>query len=146
MPRETVLVSACLLGVECRYDAKAKPRDQALELLRRFACVPVCPEQLGGLATPRPKSRLKDGDGRAVFAGQARLIRADGCDVTHAFVKGADEAVRLAKLFGATQAYLKQRSPSCGYGTVKVDSCTTEGVGVAAAALEANGVEIIPID
>ena len=146
MSRENVLVSACLLGVECRYDAKAKPRERALELLICFACVPVCPEQLGGLATPRPKSHLKGGDGRAVLEGQARLVCDDGCDVTRAFVKGANEAVRLAKLFGATQAYLTQRSPSCGYGAVKVDGCMTEGVGVAAAALEANGIEIVPVD
>jgi len=146
MSRENVLVSACLLGIECRYDAKSKPTDQALALLSRFGCVPVCPEQLGGLPTPRSRSHLRHGDGRTVLAGQARLVGDDGCDVTHAFVKGANEAARLAKLFGATRAYLKQRSPSCGCGTVKVDGVPTEGVGVAAAALEANGVEIVPID
>lgn len=144
--QERVLVSACLLGVACRFDGASKTQSSALELLKRYVCVPVCPEQLGGLATPRPKSHLIGGDGRAVLAGQAKVVADDGCDVTGAFVRGADESVRLAKLFGARRAFFKQRSPSCGFGVVEVDGSRTEGVGVTCAALEAAGIEIVAIE
>ena len=145
-PQECVLVSACLLGVECRYDGKSKPQRRALELLYGAACVPVCPEQLGGLPTPRPRSHLVEGDGRAVLVGKATVVADDGRDVTDAFRKGARECLRLAQLFGAKRAVLKQRSPSCGFGVVKVDGRRTDGVGVAAAALEADGIEIVAMD
>lgn len=144
--REHVLVSACLLGVECRYDGTAKAHGAALDLLARCACVPICPEQLGGLATPRPKSRLTGGDGRAVLAGRATVVADDGSDVTHAFLKGAEESVRLAELFGAKRAFMKQRSPSCAFGVVCVDGERTQGVGVTCAALRARGVDIVAVD
>lgn len=108
--------------------------------------MPVCPEQLGGLSTPRPRSHLTGGDGRAVRNGRACVANEQGKDVTGAFLRGADECVRLAGLLGARRALLKQRSPSCGYGVVKVDGEETAGAGVAAAALEAAGLEIVPVD
>jgi len=145
-PMERVLVSACLLGLRSRYDGEAKPRDDALELLDGRVCVPVCPEQMGGLPTPRAKSHLTGGDGWAVLAGKAKVLSDSGQDVTPEFLRGAQECVKLAKLFSATHAYLKQRSPSCGWGVVTVDGKVCEGVGVAAAALEAAGVQIVAID
>ena len=143
---ERVLVSACLLGLRSRYDAAGKARDDALELLDGRICVPVCPEQMGGLPTPRPKSHLTGGDGWAVLAGKAKVLSDSGQDVTPAFLRGAEECVKLAKLFRATHAYLKQRSPSCGCGVVAIDGEVREGAGVAAAALEAAGVHIVAID
>ncbi len=143
---ERVLVSACLLGLRSRYDAEAKERGAALALLDRCVCLPVCPEQMGGLPTPRPKSHLAGGDGRAVLLGEAKVTSDAGQDVTPAFLRGAEECVKLAKLFGVTRAYLKQRSPACGWGVVAVDGEEREGVGVAAAALDAAGVQIVAID
>lgn len=143
---EPVLVSACLLGVPCRYDGKSGPSVKALGLVRSVLCVPICPEQLGGLPTPRPKSHLVEGDGRAVLAGVGRLTTSDGTDVTEAFLAGARETVRLAELFGARRAYLKQRSPSCGCGLVAVDGHPVSGVGVTTAALEAAGIQIEAVD
>ena len=135
-----------MLGVRCRYDGRAKARPEALALLSEYECVPFCPEQLGGLRTPRPKSHLRDGDGRQVLAGRATLVDDGGLDVTDAFLRGAEEGLRLARTYGVRQAFLKQRSPSCGYGVVKVDLEDAPGVGVAAAALEAEGIAIVPID
>ncbi len=144
--KSPALVSACLLGVRCRYDGCSKSSEAALALVRSRPCVPVCPEQLGGLPTPRPKSHLTDGDGRAVLAGEAKVVNDAGEDVTAAFVRGARECVELARRFGAREAFLKQRSPSCGCGVVRVSGEMTEGLGVAAAALEQAGLRVVAVD
>ena len=99
-----ILVSACLLGCACRYDGQSKPNPLAQELARRGLAVPVCPEQLGGLPTPRKPSERR-GD---------RVVMNDGRDVTAEYHRGAEETLRLARLYGCKAAVLKERSPSCG--------------------------------
>lgn len=141
-----VLVSACLLGVKCRYDGQSKPCPRLIAKLRGAAVLPVCPEQLGGLPTPRPRQCLDGGDGHAVLAGQARVINKLGEDVTKQFLRGADEAVRLARLYRIEVAYLKSKSPSCGYGLVDIDGIWRPGDGVATAALLRHGIRIIRVD
>lgn len=103
-----ILISACLLGTCCRYDGGGNRQEWAEELGRRYELVPVCPEQLGGLATPRPPAeRLGD-----------RVVTNAGGDVTDAYEKGAAEALALAKLLNCQAAVLKERSPSCGRGAI----------------------------
>ncbi len=141
-----VLVSACLLGTRCRYDGNAKPREHIIEKLRGTAFLPVCPEQLGGLPTPRPQQHLVGGDGHAVLAGKARVVNTLGEDVTEPFVAGARETVRLARLFRADVAYLKTRSPSCGCGQVCIEGKLCPGDGVTTAALRGAAIRIIPVE
>ncbi len=145
-PGEAVLVSACLLGVHCRYDGSTNPSEALQQLAQRYRLVPVCPEQLGGLSTPRPPAELHGGDGRAVLRGQASVRTVDGKDVTEAFLRGAREALRLGKLAGARLAVLKDRSPSCGACRVHCNGQLTEGMGVTAAMLAESGLEILPLD
>ncbi len=133
-----VLVSACALGLRCRYDGEAKPK----RLPEGVIPIPVCPEQLGGLPTPRPKMELKGGDGRAVWEGRARVFNDRGEDVTEALKRGAAEALRLAKLLGIRLAFLQEKSPSCGVSLVWVDGQLVEGQGVAAALLSREGIEV----
>lgn len=103
-----ILISACLLGTCCRYDGGGNKQEWAEELGRRYELVPVCPEQLGGLATPRPPAeRLGD-----------RVVTNAGSDVTDAYEKGAAEALALARLLNCQAAVLKERSPSCGRGAI----------------------------
>ncbi len=103
-----ILISACLLGTCCRYDGGGNKQEWAEELGRRYELVPVCPEQLGGLATPRPPAeRLGD-----------RVVTNAGGDVTDAYEKGAAEALALARLLNCQAAVLKERSPSCGRGAI----------------------------
>lgn len=126
-----VLVSACLLGVRCRYDGLSR---ECPELRRRLGArlpVPVCPEQLGGLPTPRAPMEVVGGAGRDVLEGRARVLAEDGTDRTAALIRGAEEALRIAGLVGARRACLKSESPSC-------DS----RAGVAAALLESAGLEL----
>ncbi|NPA93803.1 MAG: DUF523 domain-containing protein [Thermodesulfobacteria bacterium] len=130
-----ILVSGCLLGISCRYDARSKPNQEVISLAKGSRVVPVCPEQLGGLSTPRPPAHLVGGDGFDVLEGSARVVRLeDGGDVTEWFVQGARECVKLARLFGCSQAILKSKSPSCGLQPI---------VGVTAAALILEDIQVM---
>ena len=132
-----VLVSACLLGVNCRYNGIPKEVVKVKELLRREAItlIPVCPEQLGGLSTPRTPSERR-GD---------CVVSSDGENRTAAFTRGAQETLRIAKLYGCEVAILKERSPSCGNKEVYDGSFTgtvVPGEGVTAELLRKNGVKV----
>ena len=129
-----ILVSACLLGCPCRYDGASRPHPEVLALAERHALVPVCPEQLGGLPTPRPPAERR-GD---------RVVTQSG-DVTEQYRRGAAEAVRLARLLRCDGAVLKEKSPSCGRGAIYDGTFTrtlTSGDGVTAEALLAAGIPV----
>ena len=134
---ERILVSACLLGVGCRYDCKDNGNEKILALLQRedIQLIPVCPEQLGGLPTPRlPSERVGE-----------RVINSSGQDVTAQFENGAAETLKLAKRCGCLKAILKARSPSCGYGQIYDGSFTgtlIEGNGVTAELLLRSGITV----
>ena len=137
MEKEPLLISACLLGVACRYDGRSVPLPEAelAALTARYALIPVCPEQLGGLPTPRDASERRGG----------AVVQRSGCDVTAQYVRGAGEALRLAQHFACRRALLKERSPSCGAGAVDDGSVTgtlTVGDGVTAETLKAHGVAV----
>lgn len=130
-----ILVSACLLGLECRYDGRDNLKPEIKKLLREHCLIPVCPEVMGGLPTPRvPAERVGD-----------RVIAQNGSDVTAAYEKGAREVLKLAQLYGCQAAILKERSPSCGVGVIydgTFSHTLTEGDGVAASCLRKNGVQV----
>lgn len=130
-----ILVSACLLGVNCRYSGKGELCQELQKLMKEHRLIPVCPEQLGGLATPRtPAERVKD-----------RVVTQMGEDVTAQYEKGARETAGLAELFGCRCAVLKERSPSCGNGRIYDGTFSRQlvsGDGTAAALLKERGVRI----
>ncbi|MGN0158100.1 MAG: DUF523 domain-containing protein [Brotaphodocola sp.] len=130
-----VLVSACLLGVNCRYNEKGEMNSDLAELMRDADLIPVCPETMGGLATPRvPAER----------AGE-RVITKDGVDVTKEYRKGAEISLYLAKLYGCRCAILKERSPSCGNGKIydgTHSGTLTDGDGMTAALLKTHGIPV----
>lgn len=133
------LCSACLLGINCRYNGETKPNEKVLELLKKEVLIPVCPEQLGGLATPREPSEIKDSE----------VVTNNGKDVTDKFKKGAEETLKIAKLFNIKEAILKQRSPSCGCGQIYGGTFSgkiIEGYGVTADLLRKNGIGVISED
>lgn len=133
MKKQPILVSACLLGVCCRYDGESKPCETVINLRENFILIPICPEVDGGLPTPRTPSEI---------VGDKVLMR-DGKDVTDNYRRGAEEALRLAKEYGCTAAVLKARSPSCGSNKVYDGSFSgvlTEGDGVCAKLLKEHGV------
>lgn len=134
-----MIVSACLAGFPCRYDGKARPSTEIMELVKTGKAIPVCPEQLGGLPTPRPPCEIREG----------RVVDVAGADRTEAFRRGAQAVLELAKTYGATQAVLQNRSPSCGSGWIydgTFSKTLTAGDGVTARLLKENGIQVIGIE
>jgi len=140
-----VLVSACLVGIQCRYDGSSNIHRSILKI-PGIVLIPICPEQLGGLATPRPSAHLIGGDGHAVVAGKAQVITEQGQAVTAAFLLGASQAVKIARILRARYAILKERSPSCGTHAIWIGGHLKDGLGVTAAMLSAQGVCIMNED
>lgn len=131
-----LLVSACLLGVACRYDGKSKPVKEVIALGEEYGIIPVCPEILGGLPTPRIPCEIRDG----------RVINRNGEDKTAEYIKGAQEVLRLARILDCDTAVLKKKSPSCGREEIYDGSFTGKtaaGDGVCAALLKANGIRVL---
>lgn len=131
-----IIVSACLLGIGCRYDGKSKPVDEVIALGEKYSIVPVCPEILGGLPTPRIPCEIKAG----------RVINRMGEDKTAEYVRGAEEVLRIARLLNCDTALLKKKSPSCGSGEIYdggFTGKTIHGDGVCAALLKKNGIKIL---
>lgn len=131
-----LLISACLMGVKCRYDGKTKPLSCLGQLIDEYTLIPVCPEVLGGLPTPRvPAERIGD-----------KVITQDGRDVTANYEQGAQEALHMAQMTGCTTALLKERSPSCGSGMIYDGSFSgglCPGDGVCGALLKKNGINVL---
>ncbi len=139
-----VLVSACLLGRECRYDGRHN-RDSALEREldeQGLRAVPFCPEEHGGLGTPRPAAWIEARSAEHVLAGEARVVTDDGRDVTAEFVRGAEGALETCKTHAIRLALLKERSPSCGVAQTHVAGVAVDGPGVTAALLARHGIEV----
>ncbi len=127
------LVSACLLGLCTRYDGKIQAHHPCLAALTGTVCIPVCPEQLGGLPTPREPADIVGGDGNDVLAGTAGVITKSGIDLTAQFIRGAEQVVQIATLQNISMAFLKARSPSCA---------VTGKIGVTAALLKSAGIKL----
>lgn len=130
-----VLISACLLGMNCRYDGTGKLMDGLEDLGEQVHFIPVCPEIYGGLKTPREPAEQKGG----------RIFTKSGEEVTYEYYKGAQEILRLSQFFHCPGAVLKERSPSCGYGKIYDGSFRgklVDGKGVAAKLLSENGIAV----
>lgn len=146
--KPALLISACLFGEPVRFNGTAKTLDagRLAALADRYRLVPVCPECLGGLPTPRPPAEIANGDGAAVLAGCAQVVTDRGEAVSDAFCAGAAAVLAVAETAGARTALLKARSPSCGSGRIYDGSFTSTlipGDGVTAALLRRHGIRIV---
>jgi uncharacterized protein YbbK (DUF523 family) len=133
------ICSACLLGVKCRFDGNACVNEKVLKLAREEALIPVCPEILGGLATPRRPAEVR---GKKVITDLED-------DVSNQYAKGAEETLHIAQLYGIKEAVFKQNSPSCGCGKVHDGTFSdriVKGDGITTALLKKNGVNVITED
>lgn len=132
---EKILVSACLLGEPCRYDGTGKP-DKRIEILKeKYELIPVCPEVLGGLLTPRPPAEIKG----------ERVVNKESVDVTKEYTLGAQKTLALFKKHNASFAILKERSPSCGKGKIYDGSFSgnlTDRNGITTNLLLKNGIKV----
>jgi uncharacterized protein YbbK (DUF523 family) len=140
------IVSACLVGINCRFDGRNKSKQELIEAFQRGGLVPLCPEQLGGLPTPRPPSRIVNGDGYDVLAGKARVINEKSEDVTENFTNGAEKVLNIVRILDGEEAILESKSPSCGCGRIcgEAFGAFMHGDGVLTALLKTNGVRVVP--
>lgn len=135
--KENVLVSSCLIGLKTRYDKKSS-KNIFKELNLKYNVIPFCPEQAAGLPTPRKPCEIKDGS----------VYNIDGVDLTKKFLDGANETLKLCKMYNIKKAYLKSKSPSCGKGKIYDGSFSgvlTDGDGIVTKLLEENEIEVISI-
>ncbi|MGM0499081.1 MAG: DUF523 domain-containing protein [Bacillota bacterium] len=138
------IVSSCLAGINCRYDGENNLNEKVAKLVKEGKAIPVCPEMLGGLETPRDRSEIvKDKN------GDRKVVTENGKDVTTEFIKGAMKTAAIAKIVEADKAVMKKKSPSCGYGEIydgTFSNNLVEGNGITVELLIENGVEIITAD
>lgn len=137
---ENILISACLLGVHCRYDGKCQNipefERKLSGLMEKYNLIPICPEIMGGLSTPRVPAEIVSGN---------LVVGKEGQDVTVQFKRGGLEAVHLAKLYNCKYAILKARSPSCGSGQIydgTFSKTLTDGDGITAGMLKEAGIKV----
>lgn len=143
-----ILVSSCLLGIKTRYDGTDNYCQAVADYIEtnQLTPIPVCPEQLAGLSTPRPKCWFSHGDGKAALVGSGKLIDEKGKNVTDIFLHGAQECLKIAKLTQCKLAILQQWSPSCGSQKIYLNEELIEGVGVTTALLKRNGLKVFSND
>lgn len=131
-----ILVSACLLGENCKYNGKSNYCEKVIELSKKHNLIPACPEQLGGLPTPRAPSEIK----------QNKVINKVGEDLTNEFILGANKTLEIAKKFDCKYAILKARSPSCGFFEIysgNFDKSLVLGNGITAELLSKNNIIVL---
>ncbi len=139
------IASACLLGLCTRYDGNTNTDPDLLKMFKEGRIIPLCPEQLGGLPTPREPVEFRGGDAAEIAEGKARLIGLKtGTDYTENFIRGAREVLKIARFLDVEGVFLMDRSPSCGALHVHVDGKVVEGMGVTAYFLKKAGVKLIP--
>ena len=138
-----ILISACLVGINCKYNGGNNLNEKALELVKNGEAIPICPEQLGGLSTPRNPSEIR------IINNKRCVINNKNEDVTNQFVRGAEEVLKLAKELNVEKVILQSRSPSCGVGKIysgNFDKQLIDGNGILAQMLIDNGIEVVDIE
>lgn len=138
-----ILISACLIGLNCKYNGKNNYNEKAFELIKEGKAIPVCAEQLGGLKTPRTPAEIK------IINNKRYVIDSNGNDVTEHFTKGANEILQLAKRLNIEKVVLQSRSPSCGIGKIyngEFNGQLIDGNGILAQLLIDNGISVVDIE
>lgn len=141
-----ILVSACLLGIDCKYNGSNNDNIKVKEYLKNKEFIIVCPEQLGGLTTPRDPSEIVKFDNSEIMDKAYKVISNKNIDVTKNFIKGANETLKIAQIYNCKEAILKDGSPSCGSNFIYDGSFTgnkIKGEGLTAKLLRDNNIKVI---
>ena len=139
-----ILISACLAGFNVRYDGGNARNNLAVKLVALGQAITVCPEIMGGFATPRVPAEIQGGTGRDVLTGRAKVMNREGRDVTRQYLQGAQMVLKIARDHGVTAAFLKQKSPACGTKLIydgKFAGNKVPGAGVTATLLQDHGIK-----
>ncbi|NHJ47163.1 MAG: DUF523 domain-containing protein [Asgard group archaeon] len=137
-----ILVSACLLGINCTYDNSNNKNEFVLLLSDYRELIPICPEQLSGLPTPRDPQSIVNGTGKDVLNGKTSIMTVKEIDVTANFLKGVSEIEKIVNLYQIKYAILKEKSPSCGVKQIYNNDNLVAGQGVTTAYLESNNITV----
>ena len=143
---EKILISACLSGVNCKYNGINKRNLKVEKIIQENDTIMICPEIMAGLGTPRPPAEITKGTGADVLNKKAKVLDKNGNDYTEKFIVGAKKALNVAKTLNIKKAILKSKSPSCGFGKTYDGTFSNkliEGNGVTAEILSKNGIKII---
>lgn len=138
-----ILLSACLVGLNCKYNGGNNYNEQVYNLIKEGKAIPVCPEQLGGLTTPRTPAEIR------IIDGERRVFTSEGADVTDQFYKGSENVLEFAKKLNIKTAVLKSKSPTCGCGKIyngNFENQLIDGNGILTQMLLDNGIEVINSD
>lgn len=130
-----IIVSACLAGIECRYDGSSYMIPTIVEMVRKGKAIPICPEILAGLPTPRPQAEQCNG----------KIVSLNGEDQTAQYLSGAKIGLKIALVSNCRQAILKSKSPTCGYGNIYDGTFSgrlVHGDGIFSKLLKENGIEV----
>jgi uncharacterized protein YbbK (DUF523 family) len=144
--KKKVIVSGCLAGLKCRWDGRSKINNRIKRLVDEGLAIALCPEVLGGLPTPRAAAEIDSGDGEDVLDGRAKVIDADGRDITAEFIIGAQAVLKKAQKENITTVYLKSKSPSCGLNYIRRAGELIDGKGVTTSLLLRHGFKIVSIN
>jgi len=137
-------ISACLVGIKCRFDGKDRKDEKMKRLAEEGVAVAVCPETLGGLTHPRPKAEITQGSGESVLLGESKVMSQAGKDVSSQMVGGAVRALKIAQRLKIKIAFMREKSPSCGVGKICRRGKMVRGEGVTTALLRKKGIRVIP--
>jgi len=123
MDKEPVIISMCSLGIPCQYRPRSYRRKIVDKYMKKYFLIPLCPEQLGGLSTPRTACHLEECkiqkiDCKGLIKYEIKVIGNDGQNYTEQYIKGANLALKIAQMYNIKKAYLKKNSPSCGKGGI----------------------------
>ncbi|MBW1678828.1 MAG: DUF523 domain-containing protein [Deltaproteobacteria bacterium] len=138
-----ILVSACLVGINCRFDGTNKLNEKVLNFCQNKGFIPICPEQLGGLSTPRIPAEIVSGDGNDVLKGMSRVINERGEDVTEIFIRGGKKTFKIIELMKISKVIFKDMSPSCGVHWIYHNGELKSGVGVTTSIVKEAGIQVV---
>lgn len=140
-----ITVSACLCGINCKYNGGNNLNPKIRKLMEEEEVILVCPEELGGLKTPRCPAEIVGGNARDVLDGKAQVLTKEGDDVSHEFINGAYAALEITKKYKIDKAILKSKSPSCGINKIydgTFSDKVIDGIGITAELFKINGIEV----
>ncbi|MEG1311006.1 MAG: DUF523 domain-containing protein [Romboutsia sp.] len=141
-----IAVSACLFGINCKYTGNNNENDIVIKYLKGKQYILICPEQLGGLSTPRNPAEIINGNGYNVLNDESKILDNKGIDVTYKFINGANESLKILNMYGCKKAILKEGSPSCGSNFIYDGSFLgkkIDGLGTTTALFRNNKIEVI---
>jgi uncharacterized protein YbbK (DUF523 family) len=138
-----IIVSSCLVGINCRYDGRHCLDEKLFSVIGQGNWVPLCPEQLGGLSTPRPPAYIVSPEERNEHNGSSVVCNTSGDDVTAQFIRGAREVVRIASFLKIDMALMKEYSPSCGVRYIKRNGAIIGGMGITSSCLLSEGITVV---